>query len=936
MQRPLLLLLALTCSLLGRGIDLREVSQTPMAGAEAARCLLFDRQGLMWIGTEQGLLSYDGYQFRSFRSDAYHPGILPNNFVRALAEDHDDGLWIGTRDGLVRHDRRTGDFRTYHLQGEQQRVINTLFTTRDGTVWTGTSAGANRYDAKSDTFRHYPMPSGVMAFAEDASGHLYIGMWDRGLVRLDPATGRTTTYPQLTARNTIYTMLTDSRNRLWIGTWENGIVRLDNPADTSATGIHHYNSGRSDFRTYYQIVEDTASNAVWGCCLEGVTAIDMDDDNHVENIGGRYMFCNSIQTDGNGNLWILTRNEGVVHASTIASPFTQWTLPEGGLPLPADRVRTLFTADGNRFWIGLHPYGLALYDRRQGTAVYGNSIGGLANMKGIEEIYKLTVNAITAIGDELWMATSRGILIWKEGSEGELLSAATTPPLRDAYVNAIYRQKNGVVWVGQSGQACVLYDKTRGQRLTMRAGDDDFSLCDVRAISEDRQGRIWIATDNEGIISVSGDSRRPQTLAYRHYHPKNGKYPIDDATACYEDSHHRLWAISNSGGLFLYNRETDRFDPVNERYHIDGGRVYTIEEDETGSLWLTTEQALVRLTFTDGDEQPAVATYGREDGLLTMRSWPRASFRHGKEFFFGNGRGFFAFTLSPRLAALSSQKPRFVVTNPLFAKEMTIPADKDRFTVEFALLTYSHQQHVHYMYRLEGYDSRWHDVGTHQHSISFQNLPPGTYRLHLKARDSYGRWTPLPYPITISVLPPWYRTWWAYMIYLLLLTATVYATTQWYKNRIKRRARLQQRVNELLHYRELVVMQQFNDQKAISAEEREHTSPDEQFLSRAIDLIKQHIDDSEYDREQFASDMCVSSSTLYNKLRALTGQTVTGFINSVRLKEARRIARENPTISVAELSMAVGFNTPKYFTKLFKKEFDLLPSEYIEQVKNGQ
>jgi len=98
--------------------------------------------------------------------------------------------------------------------------------------------------------------------------------------------------------------------------------------------------------------------------------------------------------------------------------------------------------------------------------------------------------------------------------------------------------------------------------------------------------------------------------------------------------------------------------------------------------------------------------------------------------------------------------------------------------------------------------------------------------------------------------------------------------------------------------------------------------------------VKQHLDDADYDREQFASDMCVSSSTLYNKLRALTGQNVTAFMNSIRLKEACSIVRQRPDISMTELSMEVGFNTPKYFTKLFKKEFGMLPREYVEQTEN--
>lgn len=141
MNRSLLMLFIWGYSLLtiADAQPLRKMSQIPLARALDARCLLFDSYGMMWIGTEQGLLRYDGYSFRNFRSDAYSPGILPNNFVRTLAEDHDKGIWIGTHNGLVRFDMRTGQFHTYHLESEQRRDINTLFTAKDGTLWAGTS-----------------------------------------------------------------------------------------------------------------------------------------------------------------------------------------------------------------------------------------------------------------------------------------------------------------------------------------------------------------------------------------------------------------------------------------------------------------------------------------------------------------------------------------------------------------------------------------------------------------------------------------------------------------------------------------------------------------------------------------------------------------------------------------------------------------------------
>ena len=224
MKRFLLLKVCLALSVMASAqrMPLRIMSQTPVQGTEEARNLIFDPYGLMWVGTDQGVRAFDGYRFRIYRSDAYSPGILPNNYVRSMTTDQRDGLWIGTRDGVVRYDRRNGQFKTYHLRSEQARTVNALYTTSDGTVWVGTNAGVSRYDAEKDDFTGINMAQGAISFAEDAHGNLYIGTWEGGLLRLDKKSGNMVSYPRLSNRNTVRSLLMDSRGRLWIGTWEDG------------------------------------------------------------------------------------------------------------------------------------------------------------------------------------------------------------------------------------------------------------------------------------------------------------------------------------------------------------------------------------------------------------------------------------------------------------------------------------------------------------------------------------------------------------------------------------------------------------------------------------------------------------------------------------------------------------------------------------------
>ena len=1271
-------------------VPLRILSQTPVQGAEDARSLMLDHYGLMWIGTDQGLHSFDGYHFKSYRSNAYSPGILPNNYVRCMTEDKDDGLWIGTRDGLVRYDRKNGRFKTYHLRGDQTRSVNVLFTSADGTVWAGTDAGFSRFDAEKKDFINVSIPAGVHSFAEDAKGNLYIGTWEGGLLRLDKKSGKMVSYPRLSERNTASSLLVDSRGRLWIGTWENGIVCLAHPENEHAPEARRINEGRRDFRTFHQLVEDPVSHSVWGCCIEGLTRVGLDDLTDVENYAD-LNFCYDMLTDGKGNLWAITRNQGIVHLSTKPSPFRFCYLNPAGRELPVNRIQSVFTTDGRWFWLGLQPYGLAHYDREGDQVTYNSQIPGFGRMTDNTGIHAQTIFAVLDKGDgELWFGSSRGIISYKDGQKAQMLDYTNTPFIRDGSVKDFLRQGDGTIWIAQNDGMSVVFADGKGKLLKMSEAGRDFSNCDIQAISEDHQHRLWVATDNAGILRISGDVRQPQSLRFHQYAPVNHNYPLDDALACHEDAEHRLWAIANSGGLFLYNAEKDAFEPVNHRFHINVNSIYSIDGDSKGWLWLSTDKGLLRLRGDQKDN--SVTYYGGEDGLDAPHFSPQGSYFHGKELFYGNMSGFFSFEpnqiehyqqegSAPLIVSAltiddmpyewldSALQKKVSACQPFYTREITIPSSVDKFSVGFSLLTYQGQQHI----------------------------------------DSYGHLTEMPYSIKVKVLPPWYLTWWAYLIYAALLAGAVYGGIRWYKNYLKTKNRLAmavvftnithelltpltiisasvdelrqkapqfsanyglvqnniQRLTRLLRQilevrksqagqlkllvargdlsrfvanecesirpmagakneelivecpaggidawfdkdkidkilynllsnavkynkeggritvtltadkqqatlkvsdegigiskdkmkhlytrfldgdyrrmntlgtgiglsltRSLVVLhhgkidcqsregegttftvtlpitkaaygedeidltadnkaidseqtdqmeeqllmnadneaendvsnvekdysmlivednhdllelmrklfaqrfhvytarngkqalntiykrdldivitdvmmpvmdgieltrkikdsddyaqlpvvmltakttdedknvgyetgadayitkpfrmgdlqlridniilnrerirRKFSSQTDFKVEEQHYSSPDEVFIQKAIDCVKQHLDDSDFDREQFASAMCVSSSTLYNKLRALTGQSVTGFINSIRLKEACRIMRQQPGIKMTELSMEVGFNTPKYFTKLFKKEFGLLPSEYISESK---
>ena len=809
-----------------------------IAPTEEASCMFFDKEGMMWVGTNAGVKSYDGYHVKNYKTNAYQPGILPNNTIRSIAEDHQDNLWLGTRNGLVRMNKRTGKFKTFFLPDESQRIIYTLFVSKDGTLWIGTDGGLSYFNSKTETFYTYNNKNAwlidedgsrkkvhgysVKAIIEDRNGDLLIGTWSAGLMRFRRGGNTFYCYPRLNTTNSAYSLFLDKHQRLWVGTWGYGVVRLDNPGNVRQPEMHKYPYSTNHFDTFYKIVHDPVTKTLWACTREGVCYLEEDMPNAewkgYTSIGNNPLnFNNDIATDGKGNIWLCTQNNGILQVNTQPSLFKLWNLDTSHTRLTINYVYSILTTEGENFWLGLNPYGIALHNRKTGKTLYNQEIPGFAGIPS--RVFTTSISDIAQRSNgEIWIANNNyGVIVKPLGKPAYQITHEKHPSIiYDNFVNTFFESRDKVMWIGQRNGLSIVTPANQGHRITMRGGGKkDLTSCDIRHISQDKKGNIWLATDNEGIIRISGNARNPKSFKYKQYNPDHHNFAIDDATACLEDSRGRLWAISNSGGLFLYNKVEDRFEPKNHEYHLPGDRVLTIREDEKGNLWLATDYALVNIIWGNDSEKPQDITYfTSEDGIGNVLFSPNTACRYGKELFFGNRTSFFSFMPSMKAKLKGNKSPKLVITDiiiddqpfaqldsidkeeiskemPAYTHKIIIPAMIKKFSVEFSLLTYGNTEKNVYAYQLDGYDEDWQYCNKGLHRAAFQNLPSGTYHLRVKATDGYGHWQELPYTITIKVLPPWYASRLAFMLYILMLIGGIFAAARWYKERVKIRNSLQ-------------------------------------------------------------------------------------------------------------------------------------------------
>lgn len=829
-----LLMFFLISSLVCMAFPLRSFPPLLLSPSENAFCMMFDHRGVLWIGTDNGLKSYDGYQVRTYRSDAYSPHLLPNNTVRSLAEDKDNRLWVGTRNGLLRLDLRTGAVTTFHLPGEDQRIIYSLYVDPQGQLWVGTDGGLSVFDRKTQRFYTYTnknswlvTPEGkrmrmtyysVKSMVQAPNGDLIIGTWSSDLLRLRRGTHTFLRYPAFNAIHSAYSLCYDHRGRLWVGSWGSGVARVDNPDNVRHPIVKTYPFTTGNFDIFLSIVDDPVSHNLWAATREGICTLNTNDDmaqwQQITNIDGTSLnYSNSIATDLSGNIWVLTQNNGVIQTTFERTPFRCYDLDMGQQSFPVNFVSSLYTPDGNTFWLGLNPYGIARFDRQTGTTLFNHDIPGFSNIPAGALSTSFSSIVRRSNGD-LWFADNNyGIIVKKAQGDAKVLDMSNTPWMKENFVNTIFESRKHILWIGQRSALSMVLPDGRGFPVTLRQGNRDISNCDIRGISEDRQGNIWLATDNEGIICVVKPDSRHAHMTVRQYSPRLGNFAVDDATNCLQDRAGRLWAISNSGGLFLYNAADNRFEAKNRDYHFTGDRILAIAQDSKGDLWLTSDRGLIRLCLDKDNKTTDVNYYTREDGLGDLLFSENSIATFGREIYLGSRQGFIAFDPST-MAKNQPKNYRLIITDiiindepwrqmtdstlrqriseesPSFTRRVTLPTSVKKISFDFALLSYGNARKNIYSYMLQGYDDDWKYCAGGSHSATYQNLPSGTYHLRVRAAGSNGQWQEMDYRVTVRVLPPWYASWWAYLIYIVLLFAATFATIRWYREHLRTQNRL--------------------------------------------------------------------------------------------------------------------------------------------------
>lgn len=724
------------------------------------RTLFVDSRGDLWIGTYSGGLDHmarDTEVFSHYVHDPQDPNSLSDNYVRAVVEDPAGYLWIGTQNGLNRFDPATGSFIRYLHDPDDPNSLshNTVYgLTMDGegNLWVGTPAGACRFQVLTERFtcyRHDPADDAsisdnvVFAILADSTGTIWFGT-TKGLNAFNPVTERAIRYaydpenPDSIGGDIIFRLYEDSQQRLWIGTQGGGLSYLDR------------STGRF---TVYRANADIPNN-----------------------ISGDII--SSIYEDRSGILWVGTVANGVSFAASSRHKFSPLLYIDTPLAIEGDNQ--------GRLWVGSLENGLLAYTA-DGVTTYRHDA---------RDPDSLRANIVFALdlddANQLWIGTGRGLnrLDTLTGRiDAPFAEQSAAVGLDETTVRAVIYDRRGWLWIGTQTRLYCLDMLT--QQFDCYQPDPanalEANLRDIRAMHVDEAGIVWLGTTN-GLFSYHPEAPDSESRLRQYVNMRNDPRSLseDFVSVIQSGADGTLWIGTWGGGINHFDPASSVFTRYGEREGLPNELVLSILADARQQLWIGTANGLAR--FDPGTT--TFRTYDRLDGLPHNNFVQNAMFKDEQgRLYLGASNAVVAFNpddiqdnpyLPPVMLTgfqvfnqsmpVGGESP--LQQHPNYVREITLPYNQSVFTFEFVGLNFSAAAKNHYAYRMERVDPDWNYVGDRR-LATYTNLSPGEYIFRVIASNNDGVWNEDGLSLRLVITPPWWQTWWAYLLYGMAATAAV-------------------------------------------------------------------------------------------------------------------------------------------------------------------
>lgn len=801
--------------------------------------MIQDDRGFVWVGTQDGLNRYDGYQFKHYRNDHSNLNSLSNNFIEVVLQGKNGNIWIGTRNGLNKYNPSANSFTRFHHNIKDTTTISNnrircIGEDRNGVLWVGTIGGLNRYDASTksfvrffnDTLNDESVSSNyIKAIYFDNDNTMWVGT-DAGLNRYNEKSNTFTEFQNIESDSEsisskeINYIFQDKNDVLWIGT-SSGLNKFDYEKEEFSSYQHDAENESSLSNNRVQSIIEDKNGVLWICTVNGLNKFNRTNErftryknslNNPKSISGNYLNC--IFQDFSGMIWIGTQERGCNMFNPDQKKFNHFKTPIEVLGKPSGNYVWTIQEDKNgNLWYGTNN-GIYIYNPISGQfRLYQKNENDKESGVLGKTVYSLRFDK----NENLWIGTGGGLSrlnnnyirnIWNEDYPTKFIHYSYKTDEPDSYsggaVSTIYEDED-VLWVGTFNNGLhkvenISSDDANNTIFTAYKPEledsNSISHTWINSIVRDGKNNLWIGTD-------LGLDRMDETNGtFKHYalNLTQGSTESTISVSCiYPEEEDVLWLGSYGGGINKYNIEEE----INTHYTMKDGLpnnyIYGILKDNNDNLWLSTNNGVSK--FNPINE--TFRNYNVNDGLQSNEFNTGAYYKSesGKLYFGGiNGINFFNadsiknnefppsifFTqlnvlnkpvkigLSNRELGISYDEEILLTKNLSETDTIQLSYEHNIFSIQYAGLHFQTPDQNHYAYQLKGFDNDWVYTSADNRRATYSNLSPGTYTFKVKASNSDGVWNEEGRSIVIIVTPPFWQTWWFYILCVIVAVAILY------------------------------------------------------------------------------------------------------------------------------------------------------------------
>lgn len=754
----------------------------------SVRCIYQDHKGFMWFGTYDGLNRYDGYTFKVFRNNYKNPFSLINNWINAVNEDASGNLWVGTRQGVCIYHNISNSFSSLYYGSPKKTSSKVNSVIRDierdaaGNMFVGTAdvglifipkGDSSGFQVRLESELVQGKPMDIAAVERGPDDKIWVFVRDKGLCLYDYTLQN---LRLVNAGVTSANCLETKGNLLWVG---------------ANNGIYQYNTASSSFEKFYEESTGLSNKDVVGLTI-----------------------------DRNNKLWVATNGGGITVLDITNEQPTYLAAGIKQNSLSSNVVYAIWEDREARVWIGSLRGGINVIDHRKKMFQTVISDPASANTLIGNSVFSFYEES----GGNVWIGTDGdGLSVWDRKTNRFINykhNPADPTSISNNFINSIKGDDQGNTWILTYKGTVDRYDKTgkfKHYRFKDRSGNVEIINPLAYALLEDKQNFFWAGTLSRGLFRLNRqieafelfDERLKdlfvlsedhsgfiwggnlsQLIQIDPIHKKHRYFPIGKPVrSIHEDGSGNFWVGTEGGGLVLFDKKHAK---IIARYTTDEGlcsnSVLNILEDNDGNLWMSTFNGISKFSI----KSKSFTNYYQNDGLQSNQFNYNAALKlHSGELIFGGIKGFTVFNPARVVAEKSSPYIYYTaikVNNAPIEQEQSfiskskgndieairVPFDKAVLSVEFAALEYSAPDKIQYAYYLERWDRDWNYTGNVR-TASYTYLSEGSYTLRVKSTNAGGVWGAKELTLKIIVLPPWYRSWWAYLLYTALIGGLVYA-----------------------------------------------------------------------------------------------------------------------------------------------------------------